>query len=251
VTYEHTLGNTGNTTETVDLSSGNNTTGFNNTISIDTDGDGTPDTEVGNDVEVTCDATDGSDTVPSLTLEPGETIPMEVTVFAPTDATSGTNNITTITAVSTTDPTVTAEGQDNSEVIKGQVRLYKYADLDTDCDGAADTDKTFLKQHTTTVEPGQCIVWKLIAVNEGTSDALNTVITDQLTEYTQFEAGGSLVSCRNTTDAGTVVALADATYPLQSDDFVTGAVSGNTVTFTVGTLVPGDKAVGHFVVKVD
>ncbi|BDR36673.1 hypothetical protein PDY_37210 [Photobacterium damselae subsp. damselae] len=284
VTYEHTLGNTGNTTETVDLSSGNNTTGFNNTISIDTDGDGTPDTEIGNlcddpvtspitvqqadgstaDVEVTCDATDGSDTVPSLTLEPGETIPMTVTVFAPTDATSGTNNITTITAVSTTDPTVTAEGQDNSEVITGQVRLYKYADLDTDCDGAADTDKNYLKQHTTTVEPGQCIVWKLIAVNEGTSDALNTVITDQLTEFTQFESGGSLVSCRNTTDAGTVVALADATYPLQSDDLgplclpdgttgadVIGAVSGNTVTFTVGTLVPGDKAVGHFVVKVD
>ncbi|NVO99219.1 hypothetical protein HWA77_03230, partial [Photobacterium damselae subsp. damselae] len=139
-----------------------------------------------------------------------------------------------------------------------------YADLDTDCDGAADTDKNYLKQHTTTVEPGQCIVWKLIAVNEGTSDALNTVITDQLTEFTQFESGGSLVSCRNTTDAGTVVALADATYPLQSDDLgplclpdgttgadVIGAVSGNTVTFTVGTLVPGDKAIGHFVVKVD
>ncbi|WP_233426554.1 beta strand repeat-containing protein [Photobacterium carnosum] len=284
VTYDHTLGNNGNTTETVDLSSGNNMTGFNNTITVDTDGNGTPDTEVGNlcdtpvttpiivqqadgstvNVEVTCDATDGSDTVPTLTLEPGETIPMEVTVFAPTDATSGTNNLTTITAVSTTDPTVTAQGQDNSEVVKGQVRLYKYADLDTGCTGVADTDKTFLKQQTTKVKPEECVVWKLIAVNEGTSDALNTVITDQLTEYSQFHAGGSLVSCRNTTDSGTVVAQAATTYPLASDDLgplcnpssttgtdVTGVVSGNTVTFTVGTLVPGDKAVGHFVVKID
>ncbi|OBU15803.1 hypothetical protein AYY19_13995 [Photobacterium aquimaris] len=289
VGYEHTLSNNGNTTETVDLSSSNNTPGFNNTVMIDIDGDGTPDKEIGNlcdapvvspisvlqagtgvatDIEVTCDATDGSDTVPSLTIEPGETVELFVTVFAPGTATSGTTNITTINAVSTTDPSVNATGLDNSEVVKGQVRLYKFTDIDVGCDGNGESDmpKNFQKQHTTRVAPGDCVVWKLVAINEGSSTALNTVITDKRTEYTQFSNGGSgdLVQCRNSVDTGAVKFATDADYALKTEDLgplcnpdsttgadVTPLISGDTVTFTVNDLEPGDRVVSHFVVEVD
>ncbi len=285
VNYEHVLGNNGNTIEPVDLSSVNSGTGFKNTITIDTTGDGNPDTEIGNlcdapatspilvkqgdgtvdSIDLTCDATDGSDTVPTLTLEPGETVPLFVTVFAPDGAGAGTNNVTTITGVSTTNPSVTATGLDNTEVVKGQIRLYKFTDVDTGCTGAPNTDKNFQKQHTTPVAPGDCIIWKLVAINEGTSTALNTVITDKRTEYTQFSNGGELVQCRNSTDTGAVKFATDADYALLSDDLgpicnpdtstglidLSSAITGDTITYTVGDLEPGDRVVGHFVVKVD
>ena len=285
VSYEHTLGNNGNTIEPVDLSSTNSEDGFDNTVTIDTDGDGIPDTEIGNlcdapatspilvkqgdgtvdSIELTCDATDGSDTVPTLTLEPGETVPLFVTVFAPGNTTAGTTNVTTITGVSTTNPGITATGIDNSEVVKGQVRLYKFTDIDIGCTGMPHTDKNFQKQHTTPVAPGDCIIWKLVAINEGTSTALNTVVTDKRTEYTQFSNGGGLVQCRNSTDTGAVKFATDADYALLSDDLgpicnpdaatglvdLSSAIAGDTVTYTIGDLEPGDRVVGHFVVKVD
>ncbi|MEZ5449431.1 MAG: hypothetical protein R3E89_10755 [Thiolinea sp.] len=43
VDYVHTLDNTGNTEETLELSASNNTTNWNNTVMVDTTGDGVPD----------------------------------------------------------------------------------------------------------------------------------------------------------------------------------------------------------------
>ena len=57
----------------------------------------------------------------------------------------------------------------------------------------------------------------------------------------------------------------DADYALLSDDLgpicnpdtstglidLSSAITGDTITYTVGDLEPGDRVVGHFVVKVD
>lgn len=281
VDYEHTLTNAGNTTETVDLSSANDKVDFNNTIRIDVDGDGSPDIEIGNlcngtytspiqvqqpdtsvaTIEFACDS--ATDTVPSLTLEPGEQVPLLVTVFAPSDASENTVNITTITAVSTTDPTVNASATDVTTIVEGQIRLRKFADIDTGCTGTPDADKSFLRVETSLVEPQQCIIWKLVAINEGDKEALNVVISDKLTDYTEFLSGGSLVACQNSADGGTIVLPADATYPLQVDDegplcmpsgatgaAVTSTVTGNSVTFSIASLASGDTIVAHFSVRV-
>ncbi len=282
VDYEHTLTNSGNTVEVIELSAANDQTGFTNTIRIDVTGDGLPDIELGNlcngtytspitveqgdsttaQIDFTCDSP--TDTVPELTLDPGEKVPLLVTVFAPSGAAENTTNITTISA-ETSDPTVSAEAKDGTKIVEGQVRLLKYADIDTDCDGVPNDDKSFLKVETTLVKPTECIIWKLIAINEGDVEAQNVVITDNLTDFTQFENGGSLAACQNTTDSVTIVQPTALDYPLETDDEgplcvpsegVTGAAitasqSGNSVTFEIPTLASGDLVVAHFLVKVE
>ncbi len=287
--YSHVLENTGNTTEDILLTSTNNKPDFSNTIRIDTDGDGVADTELGNvcagtppspiqvmqndkinvvTVEVICD--NAADTTPEFTLEPGEQIPLDVTVLTPSSAPNGLVNITDITAQTTGGSALTVNAQDSTEIVEGQVRLYKYATLDSDCDGTPDGDKEFVVQFDG-IAPEQCIIWKLVAWNQGTTDAMNTLIQDQLTEYTDFATVGGVVGgltdCRNTTDVGAIEMPTSATYALKVADVgalcnpttaTGGDINGNitvvagasNVTFDVGTLLAGDKAVGQFIVKI-
>lgn len=305
ITYNHTLVNAGNTSEPIDLTTSNNQPGFTSTIDIDTNGDGTPDTSLENlcaktgggtntitvmqndgttaTIDVICDNAD--DTTPILKLEPGEEVPFVVIINAP-NAPEGQQNVTTVTATTNTGeggtPGVTATGTDTSEVAVGQVRLKKFADLDADCNGTADTAQNFQTAHTTRVEPGQCVIWKLVAINEGSQDAVNTKIADQRTEFTVFAdsgttintitpsvTNGGVVACRNlnTTDSATIVGISSAAHPIKDSAArtavgeicvpsgatggdITSSITGDDVTFEVGTLVPGDKAVGHFVVQV-
>ncbi|WP_305462413.1 hypothetical protein [Photobacterium leiognathi] len=197
-------------------------------------------------------------------LEPGETIPMEVTVFGPADAAPGSVNVTTITAESDSDSTLTTSAEDTTEIVRGQVRLYKYAAPDANCDGTNDTKFT---QYFEGIEPQQCVIWMLVAWNQGQTPALNTVISDAVPENTTYETSQPLQDCRLTTDVAVSVAPTDAAYPIdttQEADLgnlcyptaatgadVTGAENGGSVTYNATTLAPGDKAVGIFTVKVD
>ncbi len=285
--YQHKLTNTGNTVEVIEITSSNNKPDFTNTIRIDTDGDGSPDTELGNictdafaagtiqvqqpdgitvlTIPVTCD--DAADTTPEFTLNPGEEIPLDVKVLTPNSAGAGLVNQTTIDAVTTGGSGLAVDAKDSTEIVDGMVRLSKFAALDSDCDGTPDTPKSF-KVQVEGVEPGHCIIWKLVAWNQGTTDAMNTVISDQLTEYTDFETVGGVVGglskCLNTLDTTTIKFFPDADYALTDEDLgalcnpeiavtggsITQLLSGSDVTFTVGTLTAGDKAVGQFIVKV-
>ncbi|MCG3865475.1 hypothetical protein I3259_15550 [Photobacterium sp. Ph5] len=291
VSYAHTLTNTGNTTEDILLTSTNNKPGFSNTILIDINGNGTLDTELGNvcsilggsgtvdvlqtdnvtviTVEVTCD--DATDTTPEFTLEPGEKIPMSVTVLTPNSASNGLVNITDIKGETTGGSGLEVNAKDSTKIVEGQVRLRKYASLDGNCDGVADNDKDYRVQYDD-IKPGQCIIWKLVAINQGTTDAMNTVISDQLTGYTEFAdvSGniGGLLECRNMTDTGDIKQPTSADYALKFDDVgplcnpsagtggdidsaITVVAGESNVIFTVnGPLVAGDIAVGQFVVKI-
>ncbi|WP_318442998.1 hypothetical protein [Photobacterium leiognathi] len=279
VIYNHVLTNTGNTTETDIKLTSVDDNGFTHVIKIDTTGDGSPDTALtalcppsspnisveGSDgtvqtIELTCLA----DNTPMFELEPGETIPMEVTVFGPADAAPGSVNVTTITAESDSDSTLTTSAEDTTEIVRGQVRLYKYAAPDANCDGTNDTKFT---QYFEGIEPQQCVIWMLVAWNQGQTPALNTVISDAVPENTTYETSQPLQDCRLTTDVAVSVAPTDAAYPIdttQEADLgnlcyptaatgadVTGAENGGSVTYNATTLAPGDKAVGIFTVKVD
>ncbi|SMY38315.1 beta strand repeat-containing protein [Photobacterium andalusiense] len=285
--YQHKLTNTGNTVEVIEITSSNNKPDFTNTIRIDTDGNGSPDTELGNicadafaagsidvlqpdgvtilTIPVTCD--DATDTTPEFTLNPGEEIPLDVKVLTPNSAGAGLVNQTTINAVTTGGSGLAVDAKDSTEIVDGMVRLSKYAALDSDCDGTPNTPKSF-KVQIEGVEPGHCIIWKLVAWNQGTTDAMNTVISDQLTEYTDFVTVGGVLGglskCLNTLDTTTIKFFPDADYALADEDIgalcnstigttggsITDSLVGNDVTFNVGTLTAGDKAVGQFIVKV-
>jgi len=261
VDFPHTLANNGNADAVVELTATNSLPGWSNTVSIDTNGDGIADTEIGNLVAgtITVQQPDGtivSVTVtvpganPVLTVPPGAVIPLSATVFAPSSAAVDDVDTLTITAVNSASG-ITTTVQDQSQIVEGNVRLTKMVAVDNECDGVENT--IFQESQATQVEPGQCLIWQVVAENQGTADAYKVVVTDPVPPFTTFEAG-SLMYCVNT---GCTLATVSDTA---GDD--AGEEAAGTVTFyigpdsvpgtgTGGTLVPGDQATVRFAVKVD
>lgn len=273
VDYVHTLDNTGNTEETLELSTGNSGTGdgWNNTVMVDTNGDGTPDKTLaqlvpGVDVIKGVDAagnlvnivvTDADlDGLPEVTLPAGVSFVMTPTVYAPSDAAPGTNDILTITATNT-DPAASAPDakvEDVSSVILGQVRLNKTVAYDAACDGTADTP--FAANLTAEVAPNQCAIWQIVAENQGDANALNVIIRDNVPAYTTYEAG-SLRYALGTINAGNPLATltdaaADDAGEQVVDDITFFAGTGSApATSKGGTLVPGQIATVRFSTRVE
>ncbi len=261
VDFPHTLANNGNADAVVELTASNSLSGWNNTVSIDTTGDGIADTEIGNLAAgaITVQQPDGttvsvtvtlSGANPVLTVPPGAVIPLAATVFAPSSAAVDDVDTLTITAFNSASGN-TSTVQDQSQIVEGNVRLTKVVAVDTQCDGVEDS--AFAESQSVQVEPGQCLIWQVVAQNQGTADAYKVVVTDPVPPFTTFE-DGSLMYCVNNGCA--LAAVSDAA----GDD--AGEQAAGTVTFyigadsapgtgTGGTLVPGDQATVRFSVKVD
>ncbi len=262
-TYPHTLTNNGNAVETLALTATNSESaaGWTNTVTIDTDGDGIADTEVGNLVagNIVVQQPDGTDVtisvsinggVPSLALPPGAVVPLHATVFAPSTAGDGDIDTLTISAIDATTG-ASATAQDQSQIVAGQVDLTKTVAVDTNCDNIADTP--FAETQATLVEPNQCVIWQIVAENQGIADAYEVVITDSVTPYSTYEAG-SLRYCVTTGCTPAVVtdgATDDAGEHVAGNiTFYVGAGSVP-ATGAGGTLVSGDQATARFMVRVD
>jgi len=86
---------------------------------------------------------------------------------------------------------VTAQNQ--TQVVTGQVNIVKTVAIDTDCDGAADGA---FAANPGTVEPGQCLVWQIVAQNQGAANAFNVQVRDASPAFTTF-VPGSLAYCLN------------------------------------------------------
>ena len=285
VSYDHTLDNTGNTEETVELSSSNSKTAdnWNNNVMVDTNGDGVPDKTLaqlvpgtdtikgfdasGNPVSVPVTDEDG-DGLPEVTLPAGVSITLTPTVYSPSDAAPGSSDTLTVTATSvvvdplagtvtedTTGPTTTV--QDVTSILGlGQVRLTKTVALDTGCDGVADSAfAVSLSAATSAVAPGECAMWRIEAENQGTSDAKNVIIRDTVTAYTTYLSGslkyglGSGATLASQTDIKEPASTTDTSDYNAST--VTFYVGDNATSTTGGTLQPGEKATVQFSVKVD
>jgi len=268
VAYTHTLANTGNSAEVVELTSSNSQPNWNHTLLIDTDGDGTPDTDIGNLVVgttisvqqpdlsvVTINITDAdADGVPELNLPAGASVTLDATVFAPATAAIGEIDTLTITATNQ-DTSGTAPAAvtvlDQTEVINSNVRLTKLVAVDNNCDGAEDTP--FAEIQSAEIAPGECAIWLLTAANQGSSDALNVKVVDSVTSYTSY-VPGTLEYCLGLNCIPQVL-----TDPVGDDP---AELAGSNVTFYVGTnptpatgnggtLVAGEVATARFRVEVD
>lgn len=273
VSYDHTLDNTGNTTETVELASSDSLapSNWNNNVQVDTNGDGVPDktlsqlvpgvdTISGVDASgapVTVPVTDADgDGLPEVTLPAGVSITLTPTVYSPSDAAPGTSDTLTITATSTdtlSPDAPSATVQDVTSILGlGQVRLQKTVARDQNCDGTPDTPfAVSLSATTSAVAPGECAIWRIVAENQGTSDAKNVIVRDSVTAYTTYVPSSLKYSLGN---GAPLAALTDAA----GDD--TGVYSTSAVAFYVGTgatasaggtLQPGEIATVQFSVKVD
>ena len=234
IVYNHVLTNAGSTTETLEIRSANSVGDFNHTLTIDTDGDGTPDRAIkdlaagditvrqvdGTNVAVT--VTIGPDGVRGLTLPAGASLPLVATVFAPSTATAGV--VDTLTIIATNADAVadapSVSVSDRTTVIDSKVRLTKSVAIDANCDSVP--EGSFAAVLATPVAPEQCAIWEIVAENVGTEDALNVEIVDAAPLYSAY-LDGSLAYCQGAGCAPDPAAGAAA-----------GTVAGSTVTFRVG-----------------
>lgn len=272
VTYGHTLANNGNVDELVEISATNSQNGWTNSISIDTDGDGVIDTPLnalapgqitvlqtdGTTVTVEVTDTNNDGVAEQFTLVPGVSLPLSVSVFAPANASAGQIDSLTIevTNVDTAAGAPSASVTDQTTVVDGAVRLSKSVAADAGCDGDADTG--FDAVQATEVAPGGCAIWRVVAENQGSSDANNVIISDAIPAFSSYEAGSlkyclanncnlEVVSDAANDDAGEITAGNIVFY---AGDGANPGAAGTSADPKGGVLIPGQQATAQFSVKV-
>jgi trimeric autotransporter adhesin len=232
VVYAHTLTNTGAQicegpyTFAATLPSQDVNAGWTTALYIDVDGDG----QIGSSDTLVTGSIPGP-------LPAGGTQKLLVKVFAPGGASAGATDSATVTvtfpagATSCGAPSAT----DVSTVITGQMRLVKTQALDADCKG----DDVPNSSVVLTAKPGECIVYRVVATNEGAAPVTNMSINDAVPAYTS---------------------LTGATQP--GNQCVSNGVSGTALAFsstastvacgsTANTVAPGGTATLTFSVKVN
>jgi uncharacterized repeat protein (TIGR01451 family) len=275
VDYTNSLDNTGNTTETVELTATNSKSGdsWNNTVKVpvDTDGDNKPDVFktlaelapgdviIGIDpngnparIEVT-DA--NSDNNPEVTLEPGEKFDLTATTFAPSDAAPGATDVLTISATNVKADSPSTSVDNASTVILGQVRLEKSVAYDAACDGTPDgaAGQEFAANLTAQVAPKECAIWQIKVENQGDADALNVIVRDKVPAFSTFVAG----SMKYCIDSNCTPAPVTDTLDTDAGKFVDPDITfyaGSTpapATDKGGKLLPGQQATVRFSTKVN
>ena len=234
--YTQTLTNTGNVTEgngtgsTVALTSANNQSGWTSQIYYDADGGSTLDT---NDPQVTGNL----NSITGLTagLAPGQSITLFVKVIAPSGATVGATNATTVTATTTnvgyaTTVPAAVTITDTTTVIAGNLTLTKLQALDAACAGP--TGGTVYVSTSVSAKPSQCVLYQITVTNVGASNATAVVVSDATPTFTTLSSAAA-------TTVGTIAAGGPA-------------IGGTgTVTANVGTLTAGQAAVLTFGVQVN
>ena len=259
--YQNTLANNGNDAATYEIDSSNSQASWSSTLSVDTDGDGAADTELANITAGTIQVQQPNGSVvavevaisasgqPIFTLDAGELLPIDATVFAPANAVDSEVDVLTINATNVdTGDVVTAQNQ--TQVVSGQVNIIKTVAIDNNCDGAPDT--AFVS-NPGTVEPGQCLVWQIVAQNQGAANAFNVQVRDAAPAFTTY-VPGSMSYCQ-----GQNCVLVPVTDTVGDDE---GEETAGDVVFYVGTgatpasglggeLIAGEFATVQFSVQVD
>lgn len=231
--YSHTLTNSGNvlegngTVSTVTLAATDNQAGWTSALYYDANSNGVLDAT---DPQIS--STLHAAGVLPAGLAPGASITVFNKVIAPSGATPGAVDATTITVttsngsyVTTVPAVVTAV--DSTTVIAGNLTLTKAQSLDTACAGA--NGGTVYAAATLSASPNQCVLYQITVTNVGSANATTVVVSDATPSYTTLSSAAA-------TTVGTV----------------TGPAAGTTgtVTATIGTLTPGQSAVVTFGVRI-
>lgn len=254
VEYVHTLTNTGNVTEgavswlpnsrtpynyplEIDFSSTMN--GVNTSIYVDLNNNGKADTEEllsGNTDEerkTSLNQLLAKTDTPNTTntqqgLSPNESIQIIVKVQTPTTATAGEKDTTILTFTPTgTGASGAVSITDLTTINLGQVRLSKTQALATVC-GTVPANTAFVTSNIK-AKPGECVYYRVTAVNDGNQNATAVKISDMVPSYTTYVAN-SIKPTTGTTEPTT---------------------TSNEVRYDVGTLTPAATATLEFAVKVD
>lgn len=236
IVYSHTLTNTGNATEgdqagELPVTITGTTAGFNVSVYVDLDNDG-----VADDNELLTNG-DLNSLLPGG-LAPDQSVNILVKVKAPANATDGLVDTSTITVTPTGNNGGNSDAApaalsvtDKTTVTTSVLRLEKFQALDDDCAGSNPVG-AFTK-NSIDAKPGACVVYRIVATNEGSLPLTNVLINDSVPAYTTLVAG----SASNDGTLGNVTAPG----PSVQNSLVSPPVS----------LPAGGVAVLKFTVKVD
>ena len=167
-------------------------------------------------------------------LQPGESVTVLVKVEAPSGATAGQVDTSTVTFIPTAGNAVSIK--DITTVNVGQVELLKEQAEDLNCDGNVDTGKNYT-QGIINAKPGQCVLYRITATNKGNADVTKVVINDSTPAYTTISTVAS-----NDSTVGTVAGPAVG---------AAGNVSNNVTPNAVDKLTPTSTARLKFGVKIN
>lgn len=216
VIYAHTLTNTGNVScpaVTWSISETLAAQGWTAVTYLDVNGDGQ------------LDAGDTVATGVSGALGIGSSQKLLVKVFAPGGAALGATDVLTITA---TDATCgSGSATDTSTVFSGQLRLQKSQALDAACDGTPDTAFTTA---VISAKPGQCLIYQVIATNQGATAVTNVSISDATPTYTTMSTAASCT-------AGTGSSPAMGATGTAACNGIASIASNGTATLTFGVQI--------------
>ncbi|OEZ32504.1 DUF11 domain-containing protein [Variovorax boronicumulans] len=131
----------------------------------------------------------------------------------------------------------TPSATDITAVITGQIRVLKTQAPDANCDGVADVPgfaATSLQ-----LKPGQCIVYQVVATNEGVVPVTNIAINDALPAYTVLSAKQPALQCEAPGIGGTT--------PPAFASTATAVSCGS----AANTVAPGGKVTLTFAVQIN
>ncbi|WP_175950756.1 DUF11 domain-containing protein [Burkholderia sp. BCC0405] len=235
VVYAHTLTNTGTGsctgpyTYTATLPAADVTAGWTTALYLDVNGNGQ------------LDAGDTLITGPiSGPLAANSTQQILVKVFAPGGATAGASDTATVTATFPANSCGAPNATDLTTVITGQIRVVKTQALVQACDRL--TLVGSFTANTLTAKPGDCIVYQVVATNQGTAPVSNLSINDAIPAYTTLN-GMQPTSSLLCSSTGISPALTGSNFTSSSTSVSCGS--------TANTVQPGGSATLMFVVKVN
>lgn len=227
----HTVTNNGNIDITEGLISQSGLTDFSGAIFWDQNGDGVldPSDPVVDNFDDLTNNIGGA----SAGLAAGETLSLIYRVQA--GSTPGVSEVGTVTIADSLNGASKSDAntadnavEDRIAVVSGDVTLVKTQAIDPSCSGATGA---FSKDRQD-VEPGQCIRYRVVASNTGTTSVDTVAIKDIVPAYTTLENCGT--ACAATATPGTV-----------------NISAAPRVESAHGTVNPGGTATLEFTVKVD
>ena len=215
VIYTHQVCNQGNVATAVTLTTSNSLGTWSAVLYSDANGSGAFST---NDTPI----------LSALTVAAGSCTTVFVKVSSPSGATVGNFDTTAITGTSSA-PTATAN--DGTTVIASDLLLTKLQAIDLNCTGSLLPASAFTNA-TLAAPPGACIQYKIIVQNNGTTTNQSVVVYDAMPPYTSYQNPPQ------------------ASYIVGGGSVQTVTPSGGALTFSLGTLVPGNVGTCTFVIKI-
>jgi uncharacterized repeat protein (TIGR01451 family) len=161
-------------------------------------------------------------------LAVGQNVPILVRVFAPGGA--AVNYAATIT-VTVADPDAspncgTQVLSDIATVTGGPIAVTKYQALDSSCAGTV----TPTSSASITAKPGECIVYKAIATNNGTAAVSNVSLNDAVPAWTTYGTTQPTTQCTTTGLSGTAASYSSTSTTVACGSSANSLQPGGTIT---------------------